>query len=448
MKNFYFFLIVAMLSVCCTAQTARDEIKADINRSGSNLYAYPGPQKPFTPAPADKKPFYITHYGRHGSRFLCGTKEYTSVIDILQKADELGKMTPFGKDVLRRICIMNDEAHNRAGELTPLGAQQHKDIARRMFERCPEVFADSAVVDARSTIVIRCILSMENALHQLIVMNPKLQVKHDASYHDMYYMNLGHDWVDKYRLTKESKDEYQKWARKHCSPDRLMKAMFNDKKYVRDSINATRLVSDIFKIVSINQNQETRKTVNMYDIFTEEEIYNHWERNNILWYLGFTGNKYNYGLPPYVQRNLLKDFITKADSCLLLEHPGATLRYGHETMVLPLSCLMELNDNNSDNISSISDIADNWRNYSIFPMGANIQLIFYRKDINDRDILVKALMNEDEVTLPVPTDCAPYYHWKDVREYYIHKLDEFEKNTPALQDKVAKQEWKNFWDNY
>ena len=37
-------------------------------------------------------------------------------------------------------------------------------------------------------------------------------------------------------------------------------------------------------------------------------------------------------------------------------------------------------------------------------------------------MLVKILLNEDEARLPISTDCAPYYHWSDVRRYYLDKL--------------------------
>ena len=44
---------------------------------------------------------------------------------------------------------MYAEAYNRWGELTPLGAEQHKQIARRMYKRFPSVFKDSVWVDAK-----------------------------------------------------------------------------------------------------------------------------------------------------------------------------------------------------------------------------------------------------------------------------------------------------------
>ena len=66
-----------------------------------------------------------------------------------------------------------------------------------------------------------------------------------------------------------------------------------------------------------------------------------------------------------------------------------------------------------------------WYNYNIFPMAANIQFVFYRRYSGDQDVVFKVLLNEDEATLPLKTNMAPYYHWKDFREYYLKLLDSF-----------------------
>ena len=166
-------LFILTLTACCvliaSAQSAREDFKKDTHLSASNYLAYPGPtQGALTPAPDGKKPFYISHYGRHGSRYLVNSDEYKQPYDILKAADEAGKLTPLGKDVLRRVKMIKDEAYNRYGELTPLGALQHRQIAKRMYERFPEVFEGEANIDAKSTIVIRCILSMENEMQQRI----------------------------------------------------------------------------------------------------------------------------------------------------------------------------------------------------------------------------------------------------------------------------------------
>ena len=43
-----------------------------------------------------------------------------------------------------------------------------------------------------------------------------------------------------------------------------------------------------------------------------------------------------------------------------------------------------------------------------------------------KDVLVKVLLNNREARLPLQTDCAPYYHWTDVKRYYLRKLYRYE----------------------
>ena len=184
-------VIIALLSltVCAEAQNARQEIKKNPRVSASGYLAYPGPQHRLTPAPKGYKPFYLSHYGRHGSRYLIGTADYDRAYLTLMRADSLGQLTAKGREVLDKVARIRQEAMHRDGELTQRGAEQHRQIARRMWERFPEVFEGKTNVDAKSTVVIRCILSMENALQELVSINPKLNITHDASLHDMYYMN-------------------------------------------------------------------------------------------------------------------------------------------------------------------------------------------------------------------------------------------------------------------
>lgn len=56
-----------------------------------------------------------------------------------------------------------------------------------------------------------------------------------------------------------------------------------------------------------------------------------------------------------------------------------------------------------------------WQDYRVSPMGANLQLIFYRD--KKSDILVKFLLNESEVTLPLKNKTVPYYSWNMVKDF-------------------------------
>ena len=76
-------------------------------------------------------------------------------------------------------------------------------------------------------------------------------------------------------------------------------------------------------------------------------------------------------------------------------------------------------------IDNLEEVADKgWINYKVFPMGANIQFIFYRKSFGG-DVLVKVLLNENEATLPIQSDIAPYYRWEDFKSYYTQLLDSY-----------------------
>jgi len=47
-----------------------------------------------------------------------------------------------------------------------------------------------------------------------------------------------------------------------------------------------------------------------------------------------------------------------------------------------------------------------------------------RKKGSADDIIVKFMLNEKEVSIPVKTDIAPFYHWKDVRAFYKDLLSQ------------------------
>jgi hypothetical protein len=95
-------------------------------------------------------------------------------------------------------------------------------------------------------------------------------------------------------------------------------------------------------------------------------------------------------------------------------------------VLLPLACLLGLNgyDYQTDNLEDLEH--HGWWACLIFPMASNIQFVFYRKSPRDSDVIFKILLNEQEATLPLPTDMAPYYHWRDFRNHYLKMLDDYE----------------------
>ena len=417
--------LIAICLLCCgiaTAQTAQEELKDNRYLSGSNYLDYDRQLSttPLTPAPKGYEPFYMSHYGRHGSRWLIGEGDYTTPLNILRDAHEAGKLTAEGEAVLKKLEDFFPTTVKRLGELTTVGERQHHGIGSRLARNFPEIFkAKNVPIDARSTVVIRCILSMEAECEELAAANPTARIHNDVSESLQYYLNQG--WSDRLRqASRDGRKVRGEYERKYSHPERLMKVLFNDQQYVYDNIRASSLMRQLFEIAANMQSHDT--DIELYSLFTDEETYDQWRMRNIGWYLDYAAAPQTGAIMPFSQLNLLKNIIETADT---VRQTQATLRFGHEVCVMPLACLLELGQCGAQ-VENLDTLDRVWRNYRIFPMACNIQLVFYRpKKGKKGDILVKALLNEREMTMPGKPVSGPYYRWDDLRQYYIEKIKRF-----------------------
>ena len=426
-----FMLLGLMLNT--SAQTAREEIKANKYLSASNYLDYDNypATAPLTPTPKGYEPYLMNHYGRHGSRWLTSESSYTDPLATLCKAQEQGKLTAVGEDVLRQVKFIHATSIDRTGDLTTVGERQHHGIGRRMAQNFPEIFKKPGVpIDARSTVVIRCILSMEAECEELAAANPTARFHNDVSQALQYYLNQPNTPFLKSirQKTREMRREHERSFIKNTSSDRLAGVLFNDKQWVADSINMGMLMYQLFDVAANMQSHDY--DLDLYSLFTPEEMYQQWRERNIRWYLNYAASPQGDGLQPFSQANLLKDIIQVADTT---RQTAAVLRFGHEVCVMPLACLLELG-----NCGLVTDDLENldatWRNYNIFPMACNIQLVFYRPVSGKGDILVKALLNEREISLPVKTKQYPYYKWKDLRKHYLSRLQWYEQQENKYKE--------------
>jgi len=426
MKKF-FLLSILLLPLAALAQTAKEEIYADILKAGSNHMAYQAPTQPLTPSPKGYEPFYMSHYGRHGSRWLINDNDYLNVLRPLRRANEDGKLTPLGKEALAKMERFYPTTKSRLGELSDIGEQQHHGIGKRMTEHFPEIFGGKgAEVDARSTVVVRCILSMTAECEEITAFNPRIKMHNDVSESYQYYLNHGFSQ----RLKDASRNRgriVDHYKREYTHPERFCRAIFNDESYWNDEDFRPRtFMRAVFGVVTNMQSHGCGE--DMWNLFTKEEIYDLWKIVNIDWYLGYAAAPQTGSVMQFNQANLLRNMIETTDTVMASKtfSRGASLRFGHEVCVMPLACLLEL-DSCGRQVEDLDHLEDYWVNFRIYPMACNVQLVFYRpkKAKSARPILVKALLNEKEATLPIPTDQYPYYKWDDLRAYYLKKLDNF-----------------------
>ncbi len=459
MKRLTTLLLAAALTLTAAAQTAREEIRANKYLAGSNYLDYDRqlPTQALTPAPKGYTPFYMSHYGRHGSRWLISADSYSSVTEPLRKARQAGKLTPKGEEVLQQVeafvslPVANfpaldgqySGAQLRLGDLTTVGERQHQGIGRRMAEHFPEIFKKKNVaIDARSTTVNRCILSMEAECEALAAVNPTARFHNDVSDALQYYLNQPRSGLIKAGGRKGR--EVRKQLSPRIDANRMMTVLFNDAQWVKDNIKAEPLIYNLFEVVTNMQSHDGAP--DLYALFTDDEVYEHWRMRNIGWYLDYGPAPQTDGVMPFAQRNLLRNIIETADT---VTQTQATLRFGHEVCVMPLACLLELGTCGAS-VSDLDRLDDVWRNYRIFPMACNIQLVFYRNkrnegNVGNGDILVKALLNEREVSLPVATTQYPYYRWSDLRQYYLDKLDSYDAREAAANLKEVEERYTKYY---
>ena len=427
-----FALLIALCAIALglSAQNTLEEIRQNKELAGGNMVVYPVPTEALTPAPKGYQPFYLSHYARHGSRYRISENDYTQPIETLKKAKEFGVLSAEGEKILGLLEKTYEAAKNRYGDLTKVGALQHRGLGHRMYEHFPEIFGKEIDVDARSTTVIRSILSKVNECMELQSLNGKLHFSNDASPHDMYYMNHSDPVLNQLLRTPEYSSAMRGSLKTTTTSDRLMKVLFTDQDYVNWVVDGSALMRQLIDIATSMQDIDYTPDFNLLDYFTAEECYDFFQSGNLYWYLAYGPAKETRGLMPYRMAPLLQNILDTAVEALASGKESATLRFGHDTIIMPLACLLELNSWGVA-VDDLSQLAAVYPDYRLIPMASNIQIVFY-KHRKTGDVLVKFLLNERECTIPVQTDMAPYYHWTDVEKFYRAKLANFEQVRAEL----------------
>jgi hypothetical protein len=411
-----------------TSQTIEDEIKAEPERSAGIIYSLPtGERHTDTPAPDGKKPFYISHFGCSASYYLESQKQYTNPIATLAKADSLNMLTPLGQDVLHRLKLICEDAKQRVGELTIAGTKLIQELAQDMVDRFPDMFVKDSYIDARSIVRNHNIMTMQEATTQISRHCPTMDVRIKSSHSNDAWMMVRDMELEADRFNTETETCYEAFIKANRDNQRLMESLFVSADYVKTNIDANELSDQLFMVACTIQNTPLKGIVTLYDIFTPQEIFQHWRINNAKYYISYGAFEQNGGNQPFSQRAPLRNLLHQGDSIKKLDFPVVHLRFSSRGMVMALICLMEL-DNFGLKTSDLYELEkQGWADYRIAPFGSSVQVIYYRKDKNDDDILIKVLLNGQESRLPVKTDCAPYYNWQEVKRYYLRKLYAHEK---------------------
>ena len=371
---------------------------------------------PLTPAPKGYVPFYISHYGRHGSRYAWNANTYTAVKKMLDAADAADALTPRGRQLLEDFNAFYQIPLVNTGDLSDLGWEQHTRIAEIMCESFPEVFKDGGEVLARASTSQRAIVSMNAFTVSLQKCAPKVDIEANSLHTNLLVTNPGGAPREIARYFKgeitvpESTTEFRD---RMTDYDAILGKLFTDRGFLEELGGRRDFVYELFNLWAGYHNYCDGDWLE--DIFTEEQLLAQWESENYLHYIGHSRNRYRM-IP------LLEDIIVCADEAIATGVYKGHFRFGHDTIFNAICPLLNINGCGFQ-ADRTEDVKYWFQNYNT-PMAANLQFVFYRSKKNP-EILFKLLLNGQEANLPqLQAASGPYYRWNDFKAWASELMEE------------------------
>ena len=258
-------------------------------------------------------------------------------------------------------------------------------------------------IRARSTLVPRCMLSMAAANERLKELNPAIDITREASKRYLDYMFR---MTEANKIKKEIKQRIAELREREIDPSRFVRALVTDPSLVGNRKEQLRFMNDLYCVASVMQDVDYLDC-SFYDLFTFDELCRFWECDNYTYYVEKGPDPRNRGRGTALAETLLDDIVSRAGEDMAAGEPSVRLRFGHDGCIMALLTLMRI-DGWTTPVTDPAKIKDVWQVHRI-PMASNMQFVFYRNKKNPDDVLVRVLLNEKELRLPLPGDRAPYY---------------------------------------
>lgn len=420
--------MTALLSIIL--QVALGAFAQNPRLAAGNLCGYFPQDTVSTQPPKGYKPFYISLVARHGSRFLSHSDSLTfRVADTLAMMAGKGMLTADGLALMEDLQMIKSMSEGHLGELTQLGASEHRQICARMYRHYPEVFSNKSRLNlhAESTKVMRVQKSMEAFTDELLRRSPALLLDASVKGWEDQPANRG---VVGHSLNDEEKAQGKKDERLFSGIASTLQRGYDLQTFAGriftdpESVAPSRLEfiagkSFLCLKTGCLTSPSTMPAMDKY--FTAEELYYLWLPGEMYWagYLNYPGYEY-----PRTRRHgggMIEQIIEDADEAISpRSHTAATLKFSHDTYLLPLMAAIPFEGTVLD--CPETEIAERFQDYNFILPACNVQLVFYRRPCCKR-ILVKLLLNEKETLihgLEPATLC--YYDWESLKRFWQEYL--------------------------
>lgn len=401
----------------------------DCPRSDGTKTLYKPQQAKFISPPPGYSAVFINHVGRHGARHLTKDVNTYPAYRLLYKADSLNELTSEGQKLWKMVLSLREIEVKGLKSISERGKEEQRSIARRMVVNYPGVFSGSALsVRIKATKEIRTSQSADAFLQGLKREVKMLKVARVIDDTALRFYDLSPAYLDfeergawKNQLsqleTREGTESlFSGFAARIFKPSVAL-----SKPDMRN------LCLDIYGFASIilsiaAETASAKVDLNFNHLFTCGELMSLSLVNQAEDYLLKGPGMDSMGIQVKIAVPLLVQFLLNTDSLIQHKAPRIELRFAHAETLSPFAALLQIK-NASRPAASLSDLRTSWNASEIIPLSANIQWVIYRKK-NSRDLLVKILLNEKESEIKgLKTDRFPYYHWTDLKEFYLRLLE-------------------------
>jgi multiple inositol-polyphosphate phosphatase/2,3-bisphosphoglycerate 3-phosphatase len=401
---------------------------------------YPGPSGGYTSPPAGFQPVFINYVGRHGARFMTKAGPDVEALRLLEAAEGSQGLTEVGLRVRRMVRRLCEIEKGQYENITLLGAEEQQAIGQRMLSRYPAVFTGKGL-DVVVTYKVRTQQSADAFL------------KAFAGYKGQRRFSKLADSLDVVLRFYDLSPAYQRY-KKSAGLKTVLDSLARDRRTGEAAAAVCERVFTPGFRASLKPADELRFAGNLYDLYSVQFSLVRETRDSVdlgiafgvpqLAWEDFVSGAQDFlekgpgrdplGIQVKVAAPLLVDFVKRMDEVVrrgaatdgstgmggsaAMSGSDAVLRFTHAEAISPFATLLGISEA-SVPASDIYDYSKHWRVGDIIPLSANVQWIVYS---NGKEYLIKVLLNEREVKLPLGGGVGAFYRWEELREYCLERL--------------------------
>lgn len=412
------YLSLAICLACALIASATNPMATDFGYDdclGTHIpYTSPLPDQ-LSALPDSLTPVFVNHVGRHGARFPTSPKS----LEQLRTALSRSPLSEKGKRLETLLEEYADCCSGHWGELDSLGASEQRGIASRMTARLPRLFGKGRHIEARSSYVPRCVMSMFEFLHEINRLDPSTDFSTVAGPQTNPMLRFFQvdtafvmwrakgTWKAPYQMMFDTSVPSAPARRLFADPDAL------------SSEEAQSLSQTLYSVLSGLPAMGMPDA--LPDYFTRSQANDCWALSNLSHYLQRCQTTIS-SLPADISGPLLAELIETLDDAAMdaaaYTGPTAILRFGHAETLMPLLSLMRLPG--CYYLTNYFDtVGLHWQDFHVVPMAANLQMILLRG--TEGNLYLQILLNERPVVLPGTEPYSPggFMPWQRARNFLL-----------------------------